>query len=358
MERTEGQTPSASGRQDHPCGVLLIDKPPGPTSHDVVTWVRWAMRERAVGHCGTLDPAASGLLVVCVGAATKLVRYLQEVDKVYRASFALGVATTTADADGDVVARAEVSVEAMSSAASVLYGMAGELTLAPPAYSAIRHEGRRAHELARSGEPVDLAPRKMTLLRIDEVGTEDRKVAATLTVSKGTYVRSLAEELGRRLQVPAHLGGLRRLACGRLALEHPLTVGGLEARAVSAGREGPVRWRIRPPGAAQDEPTARRLCGSLLGGALLSPADALPFTVLRVEGGPRGEDALTRLGHGQRLDIDHPGLGDTEAIGPLETHVGVSGTRGQLLVARVERAGTDAIGLRPERMVVAAGSPA
>jgi len=357
MERTEGQTPSAGGRQDA-CGVLLVDKPPGPTSHDVVAWVRWAMRERAVGHCGTLDPAASGLLVVCVGAATKLVRYLQGVDKVYRACFVLGAATTTADADGEVVERAEVSAEVMSRTASVLHEMTGELELTPPAYSAIWHEGRRAHELARSGKPVDLTPRKMALLQVREVEIGDQEVAATLAVSKGTYVRSLAEELGRRLRVPAHLGGLRRLACGQLALDHTLTVGGLEAHAIAARHEGPVRWRIRPQGAARDDPAARKLCSSLLGQALLPPVDTLPFPVLRVESGPGGEDAISLLCHGQRLDIAHPGLGSTEAIGPLETHVGISGTHGQLLVARVERDGTCATGLRPERTVVGAGARA
>jgi tRNA pseudouridine55 synthase len=338
--------------------VLLIDKPRGPTSHDVVAWVRWALRERAVGHCGTLDPAASGLLVVCVGAATRLVRYLQAVDKVYRASFVLGVATTTADAEGDVVEQAEVSSEVVSDAATVLHDMVGELSLAPPAYSAIRLEGRRAHELARSGETVELAPRRMDLLRVDEVETEARTVAATVTVSKGTYVRSLAEEVGRRLQVPAHLGGLRRLACGQLALDHPRAVAGLEARAHSPGRDGEARWRIRPAGAVGDDPAARELCSSLLAEALLSPADALPFPVLRLERGPSGEDALARLGHGQRLDISHPGLGNTEAIGPLETHVAISGSHGQLLIARVERAGKHATGLRPERTVVAAGAQA
>jgi tRNA pseudouridine55 synthase len=356
-EKAEGQTAPGGGRRG-PCGILLIDKPSGPTSHDIVAWVRWALRERSVGHCGTLDPAASGLLVLCLGAATKLVRYLQGVDKVYRASFVLGLATTTADADGEVVERAAVDAGVMTRADRALREMVGRLMLVPPAFSAIRLGGRRAHEIARAGESVELASREMALFGVDDVAVAGSALTATLTVSKGTYVRSLAEELGRRVHMPAHLGSLRRLACGHLALDHPRALGGLAARTLPAAREGAVRWRIRPRGGPEDGPTIRGLCSSMIGQALVSPVEALPFPVVLAEDGPQGEEALARLGHGQRLDIDHPGLRDSEVIGPLETRVGVCGPRGQLLVARVERSGAQAIELRPERMVIAPGATA
>jgi tRNA pseudouridine55 synthase len=195
-------------------GVLLIDKPSGPTSHDVVAFVRWALRERAVGHCGTLDPAATGLLVVCVGGATKLVEHLTGVDKRYQARIVLGRSTTTADAEGETLAQGPVSAEVEARAGATLLEMLGELALPPPAYSAVKLDGRRAHELARAGEAVDLPVRRMAIhaaevLAVRRESPDHVVIDATLDVAKGTYIRSIAEELGRRLGVPAHLGSLR-----------------------------------------------------------------------------------------------------------------------------------------------------
>src|SRR5688500_19003508 len=180
-------------------GVLLVDKPAGPTSAEIVDWARWALKGPSVGHCGTLDPAATGLLVVCVGAATKLASVLTDADKAYAATFVLGRSTTTGDAEGETVAEADVSRDAIERAAITLAGMTGELSLVPPAFSAVKIEGKRAHELAREGEAVALAPRSMTVRSVDAIAVAGTSVSAELVVSKGTYVRSLAEELGRRI---------------------------------------------------------------------------------------------------------------------------------------------------------------
>ncbi|NVB41572.1 tRNA pseudouridine(55) synthase TruB [Pseudenhygromyxa sp. WMMC2535] len=228
-------------------GVLLVDKPLGPTSHDVVSWVRWALRERAVGHCGTLDPAASGLLILCVGEATKLVENFTGVDKRYHARFVLGCSTTTADAVGEILAEAPLPAGTLERAAEVLEEMCGELELPPPAYSAVRVDGRRAHTMARAGEDPKLAPRPMAIrqVRVGDSGLDEERgwIEAELEVSKGTYVRSLAEELGRRLGVPAHLGALRRLSCGALRVEDAL--GGLTGRRLDDPEVGGrPRWRV------------------------------------------------------------------------------------------------------------------
>ena len=138
-------------------GVLVIDKPAGPSSHDVVGWVRRALGERRVGHCGTLDPAATGVLVVCVGEATKLVTWLVDDDKQYTATIALGRATTTADAEGETIATAEVSDADFERAVATIPQMCGALELAPPKVSAIRVDGMRAHALVRA----DLSTRRL-----------------------------------------------------------------------------------------------------------------------------------------------------------------------------------------------------
>lgn len=323
-------------------GVLLLDKPEGPTSHDVVGFVRWALGCPQVGHCGTLDPLATGLLVVCVGAATRLVAYLTGVDKVYRARFGLGAATTTADREGEVTARREVSAAERRACEDVLKDMCGALSLAPPRYSAVKIDGQAAHARARRGEVVELAPRPMTVHEVREVVVDDGGIEATCAVSKGTYIRSLAEELGRRAGLPAHLAALRRLACGAFTLEHP------GARVLSASRlpdrpGTPPKFHLGVPGAEEGRAAAR---AHLLGG-LVAMEDALPFPVTFVAGPP---GALEGLLHGQSCAADAlptglrgGGEGLTEA-----PRRGVSFAQGPLVIARLdEQAGV----WRPERLI-------
>jgi tRNA pseudouridine55 synthase len=301
-------------------GLLAIDKPAGPTSHDVVAWVRWVLNERAVGHCGTLDPAATGVLLVCVGAATRLSGLLTLEDKGYAARFCLGVSTTTADAAGEVLDRVELSADLANRAATELEGMIGPLSLPPPAYSALRVDGVRAHELARKGAEVRLEHREMIIREARELAlvagapTGQAWLDAELLVSKGSYIRSIAEELGRRLQVPAHLDSLRRTSSGRVSLDLPDLI------APGARREG-ERWRIGAGLGAASREEMRELVVP----KLLDPLEFLTSPVRLVADGEASRNALRRLGHGQKLGLHSP-EGDAILAAPWAT----SSTKGPL----------------------------
>lgn len=211
-------------------GILLLDKPAGPTSHDVVDRVRRASGERRVGHAGTLDPMATGLLVVLVGPATRLASYLTAADKTYEATVRFGTATDTDDADGATISEADVPAEVFDAgvATRLLAGLLGESLQRPPAYSAIKVDGRVSHRVARSGEALELEARPIhvseaTLLALD---AEAGEWTVRFTVSKGTYVRALARDLGEAAGSAAHLTALRRTASGALSVTdaHPLEV--------------------------------------------------------------------------------------------------------------------------------------
>lgn len=199
-------------------GFVLVDKPRGPTSHDVVDAVRRAFGLRRVGHAGTLDPPATGLLVVAVGPATRLLRYVQDLPKTYEFSCVLGVRTTTADAAGEVVARSPVRASAaeIREAAAALVG---EIEQVPPAVSAVKVGGERAYAKARRGEEVVLEPRRVTVYRLEVRRTSSEAFDAVVECSAGTYVRSLARDIGERLGCGAHVAGLRRTGVGHLRVE-------------------------------------------------------------------------------------------------------------------------------------------
>ncbi len=219
-------------------GVLVVDKPGGMTSHDVVDVVREAAGQQKVGHTGTLDPSATGVLVVCLGRATRLVRFLQAGAKIYEATVTLGVETTTQDADGDVVAERDAGAVSEADLVEVLEAFRGEIQQVPPMVSAVRVDGERLHERARRGEEVEREPRTVTVHHL-ELGsfTPGSRAEADLTVtcSTGTYVRTLAHDLGRRLGVGGMLTALRRTANGpfRLGDAHPL-----EAVRAAGGTDG------------------------------------------------------------------------------------------------------------------------
>ncbi len=258
----------------HDHGVLVVDKPAGATSHDVVQYVRWALREKSVGHCGTLDPAATGVLVVCVGAATKLVEVLHADDKRYLATIALGLATTTGDAEGEPIARVELDDAARDDATRracvAATELRGALSLPPPAFSAIKQDGVAAHVRARRGEAVELAPRTMTIHEVHVLGSAPGRIDVELAVGKGTYVRSWAVALGEAIGVPAHLARLHRVASGSLRLDDPRTVRGLAVVSSSTGA-GKPRARIELAGAED-----RERAGERLRAAMIAPMDALP----------------------------------------------------------------------------------
>jgi tRNA pseudouridine55 synthase len=255
-------------------GILLIDKSEGVTSFEVVRRARRALGIRKIGHLGTLDPMATGLLPLCLLEATKLVPFLMPAPKVYRAKVRLGVTTDTQDATGVVVARCE-ALPTPARIYQVAAAFVGEVTQVPPMYSALHCQGERAYRLARRGESVDLPPRTVTVyeLTVDEVAIPE--FTMTVKCSQGTYIRTLAKDLGDALGCGAHLAALRRLAVGALRVEEALSL----AAFTELGREE-LRQRIIPlvqclPGLRPVEvgtAEARRLRQGQL---LVRPADDL-----------------------------------------------------------------------------------
>ena len=337
-------------------GVLLVDKPAGPSSHAVVDWIRWVFRGAAVGHCGTLDPAATGLLVVVLGAATRVAAHLSEADKAYRARIVVGCSTTTVDAEGETVERMACEPGDAARAVEVVRGLLGAHELAPPQFSAVKVGGVAAHVRARAaargdGEPEALAPRPMTVHAVDGVcATFDPAEAivcidAVLDVSKGTYIRSLAEVVGRRLGRPAHLGSLRRLRSGSSTLDDPRAMGPLEATALPTDG-GKPRWRIRPRAVTGVEADAsREEQGAWLERHRVPLHEAWPLPWVELPAGDAAQPILDRLLNGQRLEL--AALGASAAGLGGRIGIGRSAPGGAFFVARVESGE-----VRPERMVV------
>jgi tRNA pseudouridine55 synthase len=212
-------------------GVLVVDKPAGPTSHDIVDRVRRALGVRRVGHTGTLDPFATGVLLVCVGKATRLVRFLAEGDKVYRATVRLGFATTTDDLTGGPLTPARPVSANEGALAAACHTLTGVIDQLPPVFSAKRVGGRRLYELAREGVAVAPSPSRVTVheLRVLEF-TEDR-LEIEVRCSPGTYVRALARDLGEALGCGGHLLALRRTRSSGFGLDAAASGDDLDAHA-------------------------------------------------------------------------------------------------------------------------------
>ena len=194
-------------------GLLLVDKPGGVTSHDVVDVVRRGLGTRKVGHAGTLDPMATGLLLIGVGRATRLLRFLGGLPKIYEGTLRLGVETSTLDAEGDVVREAEVDVSEADVAAA-MQALVGESLQRPPAYSAVKVGGRKLYEAAREGEELEAEPRPIRVDAFDLASFDAPDARFRVTCSGGTYVRVLAADVGAALSCGAHLTALRRTAIG------------------------------------------------------------------------------------------------------------------------------------------------
>jgi tRNA pseudouridine55 synthase len=210
-------------------GVLLVDKPEGPTSHDVVAVARRLLGVRRIGHAGTLDPLATGLLVLMVGRATRLATFLSGVDKTYRGVVRLGVATDTYDRDGAPLGpRSEVKVD-REQVLAALAGFRGTIVQVPPVYSAKKIHGTPMYRLARRHRPVSPSPITVTFHTITLVNFAGEEVEIEAQVSAGTYLRSLAHELGQVLGCGAHLQSLRRTAAGPFRVEDALDPAALEA---------------------------------------------------------------------------------------------------------------------------------
>ncbi|MFK4730167.1 tRNA pseudouridine(55) synthase TruB [Agromyces mediolanus] len=289
-------------------GILLVDKPQGITSHDVVARVRRLAGTRRVGHAGTLDPMATGLLLLGVGGSTRLLHYLVGLDKQYLATIRLGWGTTSDDAEGEPLERAsaariaDIGDEAIAAGISRL---TGPIEQVPSSVSAVKVDGRRAYDRVRAGEQVELAARRVTVSAFELLGVRRSAEAIDLDVrvdcSSGTYIRALARDLGSGLGVGGHLTALRRTRIGRFPIEDAAALDELDV----------AREILRPADAA---------------------ARALPTVAV-------DEQGAIDLGHGKRIPAgDAPSKQPIAAVGP-----------GERLVAIVERRG--------EELKVVAGFP-
>jgi tRNA pseudouridine55 synthase len=257
-------------------GLVVVDKPPGMTSHDVVAHCRRVFAQRRVGHAGTLDPDATGVLLVGLGRATRLLQFLSGHPKSYDAEVVLGVATSTLDSSGAETARWDMAATTLAEARAAAAALTGEIDQVPPMVSAIKVGGRRLHQLARQGVDVDRPPRRVTVTRleVDWAGNQDPSpgggpvLAISVDCSAGTYVRALAADLGSALGGGAHLRRLRRRAVGTFTV----------AEAVPLDQVGPD--------------------------AVLSPAAALRgMTVVTAAG-----EQAAAIGHGKVLEATELGV--------------------------------------------------
>ncbi|HET7583287.1 MAG TPA: tRNA pseudouridine(55) synthase TruB [Gemmatimonadaceae bacterium] len=216
-------------------GLVLVDKPAGVTSHDVVMVARRALGQRRIGHAGTLDPFATGLLVLLVGRATRLLPYLDAEPKVYDVTIRFGAETDTDDATGTVIRSAPLPDEGALDAA--IHALTGEIEQRPPAYSAKQVNGQRAHAAARRGAPLELPPSRVTVHAWSDLEMAGDTLHCRITCSGGTYVRALARDLGRLAGSAAHAASLRRVQSGAFTVAH--------AASLDALRAGEVR--VHPP---------------------------------------------------------------------------------------------------------------
>jgi len=217
-------------------GVIVLDKPAGITSFDAVRATGRILREKKCGHAGTLDPAATGVLPICVGPATKIAGYLSEDDKEYEAGFSFGVSTDTGDAEGKPVETRPGAWAQEREVAAALAELVGTFPQVPPSYSAVKVGGVRSYTLARRGEDVPLAPRRVTVFEARLLCWNEEGFRTAISCSKGFYVRALSRDLGVRLGVPMTLSFLRRLRVGGLGIGQAVTLDALQELA-AAGRE-------------------------------------------------------------------------------------------------------------------------
>ncbi len=257
-------------------GFLNIAKPSGVTSHDVVNAVRRLLGQRRVGHAGTLDPPARGVLVVGVGHGTRLIEYLAATRKTYRATVLLGRTTTTDDGAGDLLEERPVAVDA-AAARAALSQFTGTLAQVPPAFAAVRVQGQRAYARARRGETVTLAPRPVTIYRLDAVDVTLPRLTLEVECSTGTYIRALARDLGAALGCGGHLESLTRTRVGAFSLEEAVPLHQLAGRAADRNWETallPLDWPLRhwPERRLSADETARVLNGMSVAASGAPPA--------------------------------------------------------------------------------------
>ena len=253
-------------------GVLILDKPAGCSSNQALQQVRRLYRARKAGHCGSLDPLATGVLPLCLGQATRSSSYLLGASKTYRASARLGQTTATGDAEGEMLDSRPVDVS-REQVKSVLMRFRGRIDQVPPMYSALRHQGKRLYQLARGGRQVEREPRRIEIHELELLGFEHERLDFEVCCSSGTYVRTLAEDIGNALGCGAHLTALRRTAVDRLSLRDAV---GLEQ--LMATDETRLDELLQPVSAALEQ-----------------------FAELRLDAG-----ASRDIGHGRRVKLVQP----------------------------------------------------
>jgi tRNA pseudouridine55 synthase len=269
-------------------GVLVVDKPAGWTSHDVVAKLRKVYDQRRVGHAGTLDPDATGVLLVGLGRATRLLRFLQESGKTYRGRIVFGVATSTLDASGDVVEQHPMPLT-RTEAQVATRAFVGDIEQLPPMVSAVKVGGRRLHQIARAGEDVERSPRKVHVERFDiEDFDEGPYPSAGVFVAcgSGTYVRSLAADLGAALGGCAHLASLRRLSVGSFTLDDAVPLDRVEAAPGGAVLTPGQAMRDLEQIAVDDEQARAVRHGMAFPTGTLGECGAGPYAVVRATSGP------------------------------------------------------------------------
>ena len=213
---------------DKPEGILLVDKPQGCTSHDVVDRIRRKLGIRKVGHAGTLDPLATGMLIILVGKATKVSQYLMSLPKVYEGSFRLGEATDSHDSDGKIIATLDVPELSDEQIREAMGAFSGDQYQIPPMFSAKKHKGKPLYTLARKGLVVEREPRFIHVSQYALLSFNSPEGSFRIACSKGTYVRTLINDLGDKLNCGAHMTGLRRTAIDRFSIDNATTVDGIE----------------------------------------------------------------------------------------------------------------------------------
>jgi tRNA pseudouridine55 synthase len=209
-------------------GVLLVDKPQGLTSHDVVYRLRRKLQMKKIGHAGTLDPMATGLLIMLIGKATRISQYLMSSDKVYEGEATLGVVTDSQDAEGEIMETRPVPVLSEAQVKEVMKGFLGDQYQIPPMHSAIKIDGVALYKLARKGEVVEREPRFIRVMSFELLSFALPKITFRLHCTKGTYVRTIAHDLGNKLGCGAHLSALRRTVSGKFEMSQGLTLDQIE----------------------------------------------------------------------------------------------------------------------------------
>jgi len=224
-------------------GVLVLDKPRGMSSNQALQKVRWLLNAEKAGHTGSLDPLATGVLPLCFGEATKFSQYLLDADKGYETVAQLGVTTTTGDAEGEVLEERQVTVgrEALE---ALLPRFSGEIEQVPPMYSALKKDGQPLYKLARAGEVVEREARSVTIARLDLLAFEAPCATLAVSCSKGTYIRTLVEDIGRELGCGAHVAALRRTQAGPFGLAQAVTLEELVQVHAEGGNEALDRFLL------------------------------------------------------------------------------------------------------------------